>query len=64
MDLEKQIKFLNNNKDSINFSGIAKQLSMDASNFHKVLNGALKLNEDRQYKLREIIRKLSIKNTL
>lgn len=64
MELKSQIQFLKKNAETINFSGIAKQLNMDASNFHKVVNGELGLSDERQQQLTKIIRKLCIKNTL
>ncbi len=64
MTFEEQIKFLIRNKETINFSGIAKQLEMDAPNFHKVINGKLGLSYERQKKLKQIINKLCHKNTL
>jgi len=61
MKLTEQINFIKKNIDTINVSGIAKQLNMDASNFHKVINKDLGLSAERQKKLTSIIRKLSVK---
>ena len=62
MDMTELIRFLNKNKRTINISGIAKQLAMDASNFHKVIDGKLGLSDERVKKLSAIISKLNCKN--
>jgi len=64
MTLEESIKFLEKNKASINYSGIAKQLKMDASNFHKVVDGKLGLSTERELKLSKIIAKLTVKSVV
>ena len=64
MELKEAREFITKNAETLNVSGIAKQLDMDVSNFHKVVNGDLGLNDERMKKLNSIIRKLCHKNTL
>ncbi len=64
MTLKQAIKYLKKNVEIINYSGIAEQLEMDASNFHKVVKGKLGLSDDKLKRLEAILGKLGYKNTL